>query len=47
MGPMDSKRSMDYPSPNPRTLRVILLDDGVTVHNASFDRDFSVTEQQK
>jgi hypothetical protein len=32
---------LDTPDGKPRMLRVIVLEDGETVHNAFFDRDFS------
>jgi hypothetical protein len=31
----------DTPDAKPRMLRVVVLEDGETVHNAFFDRDFS------
>ncbi|MGA8712884.1 MAG: hypothetical protein WBQ45_20585 [Roseiarcus sp.] len=31
----------DTPDEKPRILRVVTLDDGETIHNAFFDRDFS------
>jgi len=34
------RRIFDTPDGKPRILRVVTLDDGETIHNAFFDRDF-------
>jgi hypothetical protein len=34
------RRIFDTPDGKPRILRVVTLDDGETIHNAFFDRNF-------